>query len=499
MLNRTVSDFMKLFPGVGLTFDDVTLCTSYADFKPEDTSVTTKFSRNISLKIPFVSAAMDTVTEASMAIAMALNGGIGVIHRNMSQEVQAEEVRKVKGYLNGLIEKPVVFHKGIKVKNLLAEKEERKYNFSGFPIIDQQGHLVGIITSKDIKFLRDVNIPVEDAMTSDVITGSVGTTLVDAFEIMLSHKIGKLPIIDEQGRLAGLYSFHDVKSLTENIEPAINRDKYHKLCVAAAIGPMDYERIERLVNAGVDALVIDTAHGHTQGVVDTIKNVKSEFDTVDIVAGNIGTGEAAKELLDVGADALKVGIGPGSICTTRIVTGVGIPQLSSIYDVFKVVGNEIPIIADGGIKQSGDVPKAIAVGGSAVMMGSAFAGTQESPGEKILHRGRTYVVYRGMGSLESMKRGKGSKDRYSQSGIEDHDKLVPQGIEGLVQYTGSVSAALVQYVGGLKFALGYCGSRNLKELRDKARFIRLTSSGLREAHAHDVKVIKDAPNYSSGS
>lgn len=488
---------MNQYSGEGLTFDDVSLCTRYADFKPEDTKLKSRFSRNIELNIPFVSAAMDTVTEAKMAIAMALFGGIGVIHRNMTAENQAKEVRRVKKYLNGLIENPVVFKQGTLISDLLREKEERQFNFSGFPIVDDSSCLCGILTSRDIKFLSDYNVPVEQVMTAKVVTGPIGTTLVEAFEKMLNAKVGKLPIVSETGKLVGLYSFLDVKSLIENNEPDINRDKYHKLRVAAAVGPCDFERVGRLVEAGVDAVVIDTAHGHTKGVIDTIKELKRNGSNVDVVAGNIGTSEAARALLDAGADALKVGIGPGSICTTRIVTGVGIPQLTSIYNVYREVGDEIPIIADGGIRASGDVPKALAVGGAAVMMGSALAGTQESPGEKILHQGRTYVVYRGMGSLEAMKSGLGSRDRYSQSDINDPEKLVPQGVEGLVQFSGSVANVLHQFVGGLRFSLGYCGSRTLSDLRTQARFVRISFAGLREAHPHEVKIIKDAPNYSS--
>ena len=497
MTTTSIDSFMSRYADEGLTFDDVSLCAHYADFLPAETSIRSKFSRNIDLNIPFVSAAMDTVTEFDMAIAMALSGGIGVIHRNMPIEKQAEQVRRVKGYLNGLIENPVVFQKGILVSELIAEKERKRFNFSGFPIVNDKGLLCGIITSRDIKFLREFTIPVENVMTVDLITAPVGTTLIEAFKKMLKHRVGKLPIVDDQGRLAGLYSFYDVKSLSENNEPEINRDDYHKLRVAAAVGPQDYVRVEKLVEAGVDALVIDTAHGHTKNVIETVCYLKKHFSNVDIIAGNIGSKEAAIDLLNAGADALKVGIGPGSICTTRIVTGVGIPQLTSIYSVYKAISNEVPIIADGGIRHSGDVPKAIAVGGSAVMMGSGFAGTQESPGEKILQQGRTYVVYRGMGSLEAMKVGKGSRDRYSQADVTDAEKLVPQGIEGLVQFRGSVGGVITQYAGGLRFALGYCGSKTFEELRKKARFVRISYAGVREGHAHDIKIIKDAPNYSS--
>ncbi len=490
---------MALYEGEGLTFDDVSLATQYTDFPPSEASLKSKFSRNIDLSIPFVSAAMDTVTGSVMAITMALSGGIGVIHRNNTQEEQAEDVRKVKKYLNGLIETPVVFNRKIQVSELLSEKEKRQHNFSGFPIVDDGGILCGIITAKDMKFLREGSIPVEQAMTKEVVTGAVGTTLVEAFEKMLEHKVGKLPIIDDGGCLQGLYSFHDVKSLIENNEPDINRDQYHKLRAAAAIGPDDYERVGVLVDAGVDVLVIDTAHGHTKNVISMVRHLKKNHAEVDVVAGNIGTGDAAADLVDAGADAVKVGIGPGSICTTRVVTGVGTPQLTAVYDVYRKIGDEVPIIADGGIRHSGDVPKAIAVGATSVMMGSALAGTQESPGEKILHQGRKFVVYRGMGSLEAMKVGRGSRDRYSQADVVAEEKLVPQGIEGLVQFRGSVTNVLTQYTGGLRFSLGYCGSRDFSELRKTAKFYRISYAGLREGHAHEVKIIKDAPNYSTGN
>lgn len=495
MFASTVAEFMKLFPGEGLTFDDVSLCTRYADFLPDKTEIQTQFSRNIQLNIPFISAAMDTVTEGDMAIAMAMAGGIGVIHKNLSIPRQAAEVRRVKGYLNGLIENPVVFPEEILVSRLLAEKNAKNYKFCGFPIIRKDGTISGIFTSRDMKFITNYDVPVSQVMSSNPITAPEGTTLVQAFDIMTTRRIGKLPIVRQDGVLAGLYSFHDVKTIIENTESAINRDDQHKLRVAAAIGPYDFERAEKLMDAGIDALVIDTAHGHSKGVIETVAILKQKSEQVDVIAGNIGSGEAAKALLAAGADAVKVGIGPGSICTTRVVCGVGIPQLSAIYDVYRAIGDEIPIIADGGIKYSGDVPKAIAVGSTAVMMGSVLAGTQESPGEKILHQGRTYVVYRGMGSLEAMKNGQGSRERYSQAEVNDN-KLVPQGIEGLVQYRGGVENVLTQFIGGLRSSLGYCGARNLSELKKNARFVRVSSAGLYEAHPHEVKIIKDAPNYS---
>jgi IMP dehydrogenase len=497
-VNSRIDAFMKHYPVEGLTFDDVTLYAEYADFLPHEALVKSRFSRRISLNIPFISAAMDTVTESGMAIAMAMAGGIGVMHKNMEPERQAEEVRRVKSYLNGLIELPVVFPSHIRVAELLAERDRKGYKFSGFPIVDDQHQIVGIVTARDLKFVSDTSVRVAAVMTTPVITAQVGTTLPQAFEIMVKNKVGKLPLVDASGRLAGLYSFHDVKSLAQNHEPDINRDEHHKLRVAAAISPHDYARVERLLRAGVDALIVDTAHGFSKGVLDTVRELKRNYGQVDIIAGNIASGDAAKALVEAGADALKIGIGPGSICTTRVVCGVGIPQITALYDVASAIGREVPIIADGGIRHSGDVPKAMAVGADAVMMGSVLAGTQESPGEKILHQGRTYVMYRGMGSLAAMKTGKGSRERYGQEDTNDESKLVPQGIEGLVVYRGTVDQVLSQFVGGLRFALGYCGSRTLDELRQKARFVRVSGAGLREAHPHDVKIIKDAPNYSSG-
>jgi IMP dehydrogenase len=497
MTNTHISQLMQESPYMGLTFDDVTLVTRYADFLPDETSVGSLFSRNIKLNIPFVSAAMDTVTEAPMAIALATLGGIGVIHKNLSIEKQAAEVEKVKHYSNGLIQTPVVFKDTQTVGDVLFTKETSSYPFSGFPIINEQEKLVGILTAKDLKFANP-NVPVREAMTSNLITSGPNTTLEQAYEKMFKNKIGKLPLVDSQGALVGLYSFHDVHALNSGSQKEQNIDSQYQLRVAAAMSPFDYERAAALVDAGVDALVIDTAHGHSKGVIDTVKELKKIYNNVDVVAGNVGTGEGAKALLDAGADAVKVGIGPGSICTTRVVAGVGIPQITAIYQAAKAVNGEIPIIADGGIKQSGDVAKALAVGASSVMMGSLLAATEESPGEKILHQGRRFVVYRGMGSLEAMKAGKGSRERYSQGDIEDASKLIPQGIEGRVAYRGETADVIHQYAGGLKFSLGYCGSKTISELQENAIMFRVSTAGLREAHPHDIQVVKDAPNYRPG-
>jgi len=493
--NSHLDQFMASFPHTGLTFDDVSLVTQYADFLPDETDVSSRFSRNIGLNIPFISAAMDTVTQSEMAIAIAVEGGIGVVHKNQDIVQQAKEVARVKHYLNGLITDPVVFHKEQKVSDLLAEKERKNFQFSGFPIVDDNDCLIGLLTSRDTKFLRSLEVPVEEAMTTDLITADVNTTMADAFNLMVDHRIGKLPIVNADGKLAGLYSFSDVKDIAENTNPLFNRDAQHRLRVAAAISPHDDARIEALLQAEVDALVIDTAHGDSKGVVETVRKLKATCPGIDVVAGNIGTAEAAKTLMDAGADAVKVGIGPGSICTTRVVAGVGIPQLTAVYEVRKAIGDEIPVISDGGITYSGDVAKAISAGAGSVMMGSVLAATEESPGEKLIHQGRTYVAYRGMGSLDAMKSNKGSRERYSQGDVSNAEELVPQGIEGLVPYRGKVSLVLHQYVGGLRFSLGYCGARDLPQLQSKARFVRVSSASLHEAHPHGVKVIKDAPNY----
>ena len=496
MRNEHLDDFMQTFRHTGLTFDDVSLVVQYADFLPDQADISSSFSRNIKLNVPFISAAMDTVTESEMAIAMARLGGIGVIHKNLSAEEQADEVRTVKQYLNGFISNPVVFNSEQTVGEMLDIKEKKKYSFSGFPIVDNNGILVGIVTSRDVKFLTDYTVKIKDVMTKNLVTAPDGTQLPEAFAVMTKYKVGKLPTVDKNGKLTGLYSFHDVKTLTENIEPFYNRDKNHRLRVAAAVGPYDEKRAALLVEAGVDAMIIDTAHGHSKGVIETVKMMKSKYGSlVDVVAGNIASGDAAKALLEAGADAVKVGIGPGSICTTRVVAGVGTPQLTAVYECRKAVGDEIPVIADGGIKQSGDVAKAIASGAYCVMMRSALAGPLESLGEKIVHHGRRYVVYRGMGSLEAMKTARGSRERYGQADVDDTKKLVPQGIEGMVPYRGALWEVIHQFSGGLKYSLGYCGARTVPEFQRTSKFIRVTNAGLKEAHPHDITMLKDAPNY----
>ena len=492
-INPHLDSFMDQFPHESLTFDDVSLITQYADFLPPDTDLNSPFSKNITLHIPFVSAAMDTVTEAEMAIGMAMLGGIGVIHKNLSAHRQAEIVRKVKYHLNGLISEPVTFGDNLSLSEILAEKKKKGYTFSGFPILNSHGLLVGMLSSKDIKFARDTSASVTKFMTRELTTAHPTTTLQEAYDIMQQKKIGKLPLVEE-GKLVGLYSYADARTLIENEEPLYNRDEHYRLRVAAAVGPYDHDRIETLVGAGVDAIVIDTAHGHTKSVIETTMWVKKEYEQVDVIAGNIATAEAAVALRDAGADAVKVGIGPGSICTTRVVTGVGVPQIKGVYDCARALEESIPVISDGGIRHSGDVAKALAAGASVVMMGSVLAGTEESPGEKIIYQGRQYVVYRGMGSLGAMHDGIGSRERYGLSSV-DRKNLVPQGIEGMVPFAGTVKQVMTQYIGGLQASLGYCGTASIQELRTRGQFTRVSNAGSLEGHAHDVKVTKEAPNY----
>ncbi len=497
MVNSSIANFMESFPHEALTFNDVTMEVHYADFLPAETSAATRFSRNINLNAPFISAAMDTVTESKMAIAMAKIGGIGVIHKNLPPEIQALEAAKVKHYLNGKIEQPVTFRCGMKVYEIITEKSNNNYKFNGFPILDDNGRLAGIFTAHDLKFMTNYDVAVEEVMSRNLVTAPPDTDMETALKLMLDNKIGKLPLVDKDGFLCGLYSLQDVRTLIDKMEPSYNRDSQHRLRVAAAVGPHDYERIEALVNAGTDALIVDSAHGHTKNVIDTVREIKNRFSHVDVVAGNVCTPEGAKALLECGADAVKVGIGPGSICTTRVVAGVGIPQLTAIYNAWKGVGSEIPIIADGGIAHSGDVAKALAVGAESVMMGSALAGTEECPGERILHQGRTYVTYRGMGSVDAMRKGKGSRERYGVSNDIAESKLVPQGIEGMIPYRGSVADVLNQFIGGVHFSLSYVGARTIPQLQENARFWRVTAAGLQEANPHNVIMQKDAPNYSA--
>lgn len=477
-----------------MTYDDVLLVPNYSEVLPRDVDVKSKLTRNIDLNIPIVSAAMDTVTESKMAIAMAQEGGIGVLHKNMSIEEQALKVRKVKRAESGMIMDPVTLPMDSVVRD--AKQNMAEFSIGGIPVVDDQGKLKGIVTNRDLRFERNDNRPITEVMTSkNLVTVSAGTSLKDAEGILQQNKIEKLPVVDENNVLVGLITFRDITKLTQ--KPIANKDQFGRLRVAAAVGvSLDgMDRVSALVAAGVDALVIDTAHGHSAGVVKMLKAIKSEFPHIDVVVGNIATGEAAKYLADAGADAVKVGIGPGSICTTRIVAGVGFPQLSAIMEVAEALkGTGVPVIADGGIRYTGDIPKAIAAGADSVMLGSMLAGTKESPGETIIFEGRRFKSYRGMGSVEAMK--EGSKDRYFQDMEDDLRKLVPEGIVGRVPYKGDLIETVHQFIGGLRASMGYCGAKDVSTLQEKGRFVKITNSGIIESHPHNVTITKEAPNYS---
>lgn len=480
--------------GEGLTYDDVLLVPAFSEVLPREVSIQAQFTRNITLNVPIVSAAMDTVTESRMAIAIAQEGGIGVLHKNMTIEQQAMKVRKVKRAESGMIIDPVTLPITAIVSD--AKNAMREHSIGGIPIVDDAGKLIGIITNRDLRFEKDNDRPVSEVMTSEnLVTASEGTSLGQAEEILQDHKIEKLPVVTDDNTLVGLITFRDITKLT--LKPNANKDKYGRLRVAAAIGVTGdaVERAGALVQAGVDAIVIDTAHGHTKGVVTVLKEVKKAYPELDCVVGNIATGEAAKYLVEAGADAVKVGIGPGSICTTRVVAGVGFPQFSAVLECAAAIkGTGVPVIADGGIRYTGDIPKAIAAGADCVMLGSLLAGTKESPGETIIYEGRKFKSYRGMGSVEAMK--KGSKDRYFQDVEDDIKKLVPEGIVGRVPYKGELNESIHQFVGGLRAGMGYCGAGSIEALKDKGRFVKITASGINESHPHDVTITKEAPNYS---
>lgn len=482
----------KKFVGEGLTYVDVLLVPAYSEIIPRDVRVNSMFSRNIAVNIPIVSAAMDTVTEAKLAIAMAQEGGIGVLHKNMSIEKQAAEVLKVKRAENGMITDPITLSEEALVKDALRMMKE--YSIGGIPVVDKSEKLIGIVTNRDLRFERDVNRPIKEIMTKEVVTAPQGTDFEQAADILQNHRIEKLPVVDADGKLVGLITYRDIIKLKER--PNACKDKMGRLRVAAGIGvtrDMD-DRIDAVVAAGVDAIVIDTAHGHSKNVIDTLKRVKPKYPNIDIVCGNIATAEAAIALADAGADAVKVGIGPGSICTTRVMAGIGVPQLSAVYDVAKALeGRGVPVIADGGIRYSGDIVKALAAGASTIMAGSLLAGVEESPGDTIIMEGRKFKSYRGMGSLDAMQQG--SKDRYFQDMEDDIKKLVPEGIVGRVPYKGTVREVIYQLVGGLKAGMGYTGSIDVEALR-KAKFIKITAAGYAESHPHDITITKEAPNYS---
>ena len=477
----------------GVTFDDVLLIPAYSEVLPNQVNLTTKFSRNITLNVPLISAAMDTVTESQMAIAIAREGGIGVIHKNMAFEEQARQVHAVKRAENGMIYDPVTIKRGSTVQDALNMMHE--YKIGGIPVVDDERNLVGIVTNRDLRFERDLTKVIDDVMTKEnLVVTSQSTNLEEAADILQNHKIEKLPVVDKNGKLVGLVTYKDITKAKD--KPNAAKDALGRLRVAAGIGVTkdSMERARALVEAGVDALVIDTAHGHTKGVVEVLRSVKAAFPQVDVVVGNIATGEAAKYLVENGADGVKVGIGPGSICTTRIIAGIGVPQLSAVYDVAKALeGTGVPLIADGGIRYSGDIVKALAAGAYSVMLGGMFAGVEESPGETIIFNGRKFKTYRGMGSLEAME--KGSKDRYFQGNVSDNKKLVPEGIAARVPYKGTLYEVAYQMLGGLRAGMGYCGAPTIEALHH-AQFVKITNAGMQESHPHDVAITSEAPNYS---
>lgn len=480
--------------GEYLTYDDVLLVPAYSEVLPRNVDISTKFTRNIELKTPIVSAAMDTVTESSMAIAIAQDGGIGVLHKNMTIEQQAMEVRKVKRAESGMILDPVTLKADATVADAQAMMAE--YKIGGIPVIDDNRVLVGIITNRDLRFERDEKRVIADIMTSEnLITTTENTSMEEAEQILQRHKIEKLPVVKDNGTLIGLITYRDISKM--KIKPNACKDGFGRLRVAAAVGVTAdvLDRVGALVESQVDAVIIDTAHGHTKGVVDALKAVKEKYPTLDVVVGNVATAEAAKYLADAGADAVKVGIGPGSICTTRVVAGVGVPQLSAVMEVSEALkGTGVPVIADGGIRFTGDIVKAIAGGADSVMLGSLLAGTKESPGETIIYEGRRFKSYRGMGSVEAMQQG--SKDRYFQDVEDDIKKLVPEGIVGRVAYKGEVTEMMYQFIGGLRAGMGYCGSKDIATIKESARFVRITAAGAAESHPHDVTITREAPNYS---
>lgn len=480
--------------GEALTYDDVLLVPAYSEVLPREVSIKTKFTRNITLNVPIVSAAMDTVTESRMAIAMAQEGGIGILHKNMSIEAQAQKVRRVKRAESGMILDPVTLNLQATVGD--AKASMREHGIGGIPIVTQDGSIQGIVTNRDLRFEKDDARAITEVMTSEnLVTAKEGTSLEEAELILQEHKIEKLLVVSDQGKLLGLITFRDITKLT--LQPNANKDKYGRLRVAAAIGVTGdaVQRVEALVKAGVDAVVIDTAHGHTKGVVDVLKQVKQKFPQLEVVVGNVATAAAAKYLADAGADAVKVGIGPGSICTTRVVAGVGFPQLSAVMEAAHALkGTGVPVIADGGIRYTGDIPKAIAAGADCVMLGSLLAGTTESPGETIIFDGRKFKSYRGMGSVEAMQHG--SKDRYFQDVEDDIKKLVPEGIVGRVPYKGDLSESMTQFIGGLRAGMGYCGAKDIATLKENGKFVKITAAGIHESHPHDVTITNEAPNYS---
>jgi len=479
--------------GEALTYDDILLVPAKSSVLPREVNVRTKLTRNIELNIPLVSAAMDTVTESEMAIAIAREGGIGILHKNMSIQGQVEEVERVKRSESGMILDPVTVREDQLVRDVLSLMN--KYRISGIPVVDHENKLMGIITNRDLRFEPNENQGVSEIMTKEnLVTAPVGTKLENAERILQKHKIEKLPVVDRNGVLRGLITFKDIQKKKKH--PYACKDEHGRLRVGAAVGVTEdtVDRVKALLDAGVDLVVVDTAHGHSRGVLEMVKTLRKKFRHFEMVAGNVGTAEATREIIQAGADAVKIGIGPGSICTTRVVAGVGVPQVTAIMECARVAARYgIPLIADGGIKQTGDIAKAIAAGADSVMIGGLFAGVDESPGEKVLYEGRSFKMYRGMGSIEAMKQG--SKDRYFQDAEDDLQKLVPEGIEGRVPYKGPLGDTVYQMMGGLRAAMGYCGARTISEMKSKAQFYRMTDAGLRESHPHDIAITKEAPNY----
>ncbi|MEH6308566.1 IMP dehydrogenase [Olivibacter sp. CPCC 100613] len=482
------------FVAEGLTYDDVLLIPAYSEVLPRDVDTSTQLTKKIRLNIPLISAAMDTVTEAELAIALAQAGGIGILHKNMTKEAQANEVRKVKRSESGMIQDPVTLNKAALVKDAFTIMKENK--IGGIPIVDGENKLVGIVTNRDLRFQKDMERPISELMTKDnLVVAPIGTNLVKAEEILQNYKIEKLPVVDGEGRLVGLITFKDIQKFKHY--PNAAKDEHGRLLVGAAVGVSadNLERVAELVKAGVDVITVDTAHGHSKGVIDMIKSVKNLYPDLQVIAGNIATADAAIALADAGADAVKVGIGPGSICTTRIVAGVGVPQLYAVFESAKALrGRNVPVIADGGIKQTGDIVKAIAAGASTIMAGSLFAGVEESPGETIIYEGRKFKSYRGMGSVDAMA--KGSKDRYFQDETDVVTKLVPEGIVGRVPYKGTLAEIVYQYIGGLRAGMHYCGAATIEQLQN-AKFVKISAASMRESHPHDITITKEAPNYNS--
>ena len=482
------------FTGIALTYDDVLLVPSYSEQLPNQVDIKSKFSKNINLNIPIVSAAMDTVTESKMAIAMAQEGGLGVLHKSMTIKNQADKVKKVKRSESGMILDPVTLNENSLVSE--AKNCMREYSIGGIPIVNNKNVLIGIVTNRDLRFENDNSKKLSEVMTkSNLVIANVGVTMQEAESILQKHKIEKLPVVNSKNELSGLITFRDIQKIS--LKPKSNKDDFGRLKVAAAIGVSDesIDRCKALVDAGVDAIVIDTAHGHSKGVINVLKQIKKQYSKIDVIVGNIATAAAAKFLVKAGADGIKVGIGPGSICTTRVIAGVGYPQLSAIYEVSNAIkGSGVSVIADGGIKYTGDITKAIAAGADCVMLGSLLAGTKESPGETIIYEGRKFKTYRGMGSIEAMQ--KGSKDRYFQSSVNESNKLVPEGVVGRVPYKGDLVESIHQFVGGIRSGMGYCGCKTINDLKENGKFVQITGAGLQESHPHNVMITQESPNYS---